>query len=107
MGRGHIPTPLEAGRPENLQRNRHRNQRQAPERRLLFSLEAGEARTPLAGAQVRVQAPAFSPGESPIEVARDRSPGMEAIRRKPHLIEQMLIEAGFLLDFRVVVAAAA
>jgi hypothetical protein len=90
-----------------LQRDRQCDQPQAPERRALFSLEAREARTPLAGAQVCAQAPALSPGESPIEVARDRPLRVEALRRRAHLIEQMLIEAGFLLDFRVVVAAAA
>jgi len=86
-----------------LQRNRHGDEPQAPERLSLFSLEAGEARAPLAGAQVRAQAPALSPGESPIEVARDRPACMEAVL---HLREQMLNRRRFLLDFRVVVAAA-
>src|SRR5437667_7046119 len=78
------PASLEAVRAENLQRVRNGDQSHSPKRRPLLSLEAGEACAPGAIAQMRAQPPALSPGESPVQVARDRRLCLEAVRRSRH-----------------------
>lgn len=85
------PALLEAARTENLQRDRYDDQPQASKRHALLALELREARALPTSAQMRAQVPALSPGEASIEVARDRSPGRNTMRRRVHLIVQMLV----------------
>jgi hypothetical protein len=57
-----------------------------PERGAPPALEAGELGAVVTAAQMRMEPVAVSPGQAPVEIARDGGLRMEAMRRRPHCL---------------------
>ena len=79
-------TSLVHRRLECLDRLRDRDAPQLPERCAQPALESCEVGARFAALQMHMEAPALSPGEAPVEVARDRRLRVRAVGRRLHCL---------------------